>query len=54
MLHETLHGFKEGRGAGTATLDSKLLQKLAGITHNTLFQVFLDVCKVYGSLDREK
>ena len=26
MLHETLHGFKEGRGAGTATLDSKLLR----------------------------
>ena len=27
-LHDVLHGFREGRGTGTATLESKLLQQL--------------------------
>ena len=43
VLHDALHGFREGRGIGTATLDSKLAQQLAGIEHRPLFQVFLDV-----------
>ena len=54
MLHDTLHGFREGRGAGTAMLESKLSQKLSGIAHNPLLQVFLDVHKAYSSLDRER
>ena len=28
-FHDALHGFREGRGSGTATLEAKLLQKLA-------------------------
>ena len=30
MLHEALHGFRTGRGTGTATLEVKLAQQLAG------------------------
>ena len=47
VLHDVLHGFMEGRGTGTATLETKLAQQLARIAHGTLFQVFLDVRKAY-------
>ena len=46
-LYDALHGFGAGRVAGTATLESKLAQQLAGISHETLFQVFVDVQKAY-------
>ena len=29
--HNTLHGFRAGRGTGTATLEAKLLQQLAAM-----------------------
>ena len=51
-LHDVLPGFRAGRGTGTETLETKLVQQLAGITHKTLFQVFLDVRKAYAYLDR--
>ena len=35
---------------GTATLEAKLDQYLAGLAHELLFQVFLDVYKSYDSL----
>ena len=54
VLHNPLHGFIEGRGEGTLTLEANLVQYLAGIAQNPPFQVFLDVRKTYGSLDREK
>ena len=40
------------QGMGTATLEAKLEQQLVGISHDPLFQVFLDVQKSYISLDR--
>ena len=30
-FHNFLHGFRSGRGTGTATLEAKLLQKLAAL-----------------------
>ena len=51
-LHNALHGFRAGRGTGTATLEEKLAQKLAGIAHEPLSQVFLYVQKAYDSLYR--
>ena len=51
-LHDGLHGFRKGRGTGTATTEGKLEQKLAGIVHEPLFQVFIDMQKAYESLDR--
>ena len=45
VLHNALHGFRTGREMWTATLESKLDQQLAGLAHEPLFQVFLDVQK---------
>ena len=45
ILNDALHGFRAGRGKGTANLEEKLAQKLVGITHEPLFQVFLEVQK---------
>ena len=53
-LHDVLHGFRAGRGIGTATLEEKLAHQLEGIAHEPLFQVFLDVREVYDSLDRAR
>ena len=51
-LHDALHEFREGRGTRTATLEENLVHEFAGLVHEPLFQVFLDVQKVYDSLDR--
>ena len=34
--HNALHGFREGRGTGTATLEAKLLQQLAALREEVL------------------
>ena len=52
VLHDILHGFRHGRGTGTAIIEDKLDQQLAGIVHKSLFQVYIDVMKAYYSLDR--
>ena len=51
-LHIALHGFRGGRGMGNAALEAKFAHKLAGIAHEVLLQVFLDVQNAYDSLDR--
>ena len=51
-LHDSLHGFRSGMGTGTDTLEEKLAQKLVGIAHEPLLQVFLDVQKAYDYLYR--
>ena len=40
-FHDVLHGFRAGRGKGTATLEAKLLQKLAAIREEVLYVIFL-------------
>ena len=50
ILHDALHGFRKGRGTGTATTEGKLEQKLAGIVHKPLLQIFIDVWKAYDFL----
>ena len=52
MLHNALHGFREGRGTGTATLEAKFLQQLEGLEHEPMFHIFLELRKAYDSLDR--
>ena len=42
VLYDALQGFRGGRGTGTATLEAKLDQQLAGIAHHPLFRVILD------------
>ena len=51
VLHDALHGFRHGRGTWAAIMEAKLEQQLAGIFHDPLFQVFLEVRKAYNSLD---
>ena len=33
ILHDALHGFRQGRGAGTATMEENMSQQLAVIVH---------------------
>ena len=44
-LRDALHGFRQGRGTGTATMEANLTQKLVRIVHEQLFQVFIDMWK---------
>ena len=50
-LHDSLHGFRQGRGAAMATMEENLEQQLAGIVYEPLFKVFIDVRKSHNSLD---
>ena len=53
-FHDVLHGFRAGRGTGTATLEAKLLQKLAAMREEVLYVIFLDLTKAYDALDRSR
>ena len=51
-LQYKLHGFIQGRGTVTATMEENLAHQLAGLCHKPIFQFSLDVRKSYDSLDR--
>ena len=53
-FHDVLHGFRAGRGTGTATLEAKLLQQLAAMREEVLYVIFLDLTKSYDALDRSR
>ena len=53
-FHDALHGFREGRGTGTATLKAKLLQQLDAMREDVLYVFFLDLTKAYDALDRSR
>ena len=53
-FHDVLHGFRAGRGTGTATLKAKLLQQLAAMREEVLYVIFLDLTKVHDALDRSR
>ena len=52
--HDFLHGFRAGRGTGTATLEANLLQQLVAMIEEVLYVVFLDLHKAYDALDRSR
>ena len=52
--HDGLHGFRAGRGTGTATLEAKLLQQLAALRDKVLYVIFLDLTNAYDALDRSR
>ena len=52
--HNFLHGFRVGRGTGTATLEAKLLQQIAALREEVLYVIFLDLHKAYDVLDRSR
>ena len=45
VLNDVLHGFRQGKGTWTAIIEAKMEQKVAGIVHEPLFQLFVDVRK---------
>ena len=49
--HDFLHGFRTGRGTGTATLEANLLQQLAALREEVLYVIFLELHKAYDALD---
>ncbi len=53
-FHLCLHGGLPKRGMGTATIEAKLAQQLAWIEQEPLYQVFIDLRKVYDHLDQER
>ena len=53
-FHDALHGFRAGRGKGTATLEAKLIQQLAAMREEVLYVIFLDLTKAYDALDRSR
>ena len=52
--HDALHGFREGRGTGTATLEFKLLHELSALREEGLYVIFLDLTKAYDALDKSR
>ena len=51
-MHDTLHGFRELQGTWTVTLESKLAKHMDGIAHKPLLEVFLEVRKTCGLLEK--
>ena len=51
-FHDFLHGFRAGRCTGTATLEAKLLHKLADMRKEVLYLILLDLHKAYDALER--
>ena len=51
-LHDALNGFRKGGVTVTANLKAKMAQHMARLSHEPIFQVFLDDRKAYGSLGR--
>ena len=49
-FHDVFHGFRAGRGTGTATLEAKLLQQLAAMREEFLYVIFLDLSKASYAL----
>ena len=49
-----LHRFRAGCETGTATLEAKLLQKLAALREEVLYVIFLDLHTAYDALDRSR
>ncbi len=53
-FHDGLHGRLSGRGMGMARIKAKLAESLAWRMQCPLYQIYLDLKKAYGALDREQ
>ena len=51
---DSIHGFRQQRGTGTAILRNKLRMQTAFAKHVTLKQLYLDMKKAYDTLDRSR
>ena len=52
QFHDTLHVFRAGRGTGTASLESNMLQQLMEMREEGIYEIFLDLNKSFDALDR--
>ena len=48
--HDVLHIFRVGRVTGTSSFESNLLQQMTEMREEVIYEVFLDLRKVYNSL----
>ena len=53
-FHPCLHGGLPKRRTGTATIEAKVAQQLAWVEQEPLYQVYLDLRKIYDHLDQER
>jgi hypothetical protein len=53
-LHDSLHGCRDKCGTRTAGIEAKLAQQLAHLEQVPFYGVFLDLKKVFDSMDRER
>jgi Reverse transcriptase (RNA-dependent DNA polymerase) len=53
-FHDAIHGFRAGRGTGTAIIRAKLLMQLAQRQTKPIYMLFLDLKKAYDTLDRSR
>ncbi len=53
-LHDSLHGCRNKCGTGTAGVKAKLAQQLAHLEQEPFYGVFLDLKKVFDSMDKER
>jgi Reverse transcriptase (RNA-dependent DNA polymerase) len=54
QFDDMLHGFRPGRGTGTAILEARLHLDRSIHQGKTLSQIYLDLSKAYDTLDRER
>jgi exonuclease III len=54
QFDDMLHGFRPGRGTGTAILEARLHLDRSIQQGKTLSQIFLDLSKAYDTLDRDR
>ena len=52
--HDSLHGFRAGRGTGNTTIEIKLLHKVEALREALLHAIFLYLHKAYNALDRSR
>ena len=52
--HNSLYGFRAGRGTGNTTLEVKILQQVTAMREVVLHVIFLDLHKLYNALDKPR
>ena len=52
-FHNTPHVFRAVWGIGTASIESKMLQHLTQMGEEVLYEIFLELQKLYDALDRD-
>ena len=53
-FHDSIHGFRRGRGTSTAIIETKLRMQLAYRQQRPYYQIFLDLRKAYDAVDRSR